>query len=322
MTVFMLFSLLTPGAFTKVKADALAKAFDLVEVTDFHGALEDASTPALPVGGVLAKNIKDIKNANPNRTLIIGGGDLYQGSPMSNVLFGVPVQKLMSNIGMEVTALGNHEFDWGLDKIINTTMKDAKYSIICANLYDKNKGTRVFDPYKIITKDGVRIALIGAITTETPGIVLPANVDNYKFTDPTAEINAIAKDIKDNKKADVILAVMHEGSNQDCKTGPVFDIADNLSNVDAVIGGHSHTVVQATSKTGIPVVIGKAQGKGFIDLKMNVDSSGKVSFTNTSSSFIALDNNNPNGYKAASPVTDSEAMAIVNDAKNQSRTNI
>lgn len=316
-TLFMLFSLLTPGAFANVKAEAAAKAFDLIEITDFHGSLEDSSTPALPVGGVIAKNIKDIKNANPNRTLIIGGGDLYQGSPMSNVLFGVPVQKLMSNIGMEVTALGNHEFDWGLDKIINTTMKDAKYSIICSNLYDKNKGTRVFDPYKIITKDGVRIALIGTITTETPSAVLPANVANYKFTEPAVEINAIAKEIKDSKKADVILAVIHEGSNQDSKTGPVFDIADKLSNVDAVIGGHSHTAVQATSKTGIPVVIAKAQGKGFTDLKMNVDSSGKVSFTNVESSFIALDNNNPNGYKAQTPLTDSEALAIINDAKSQ-----
>ncbi|WP_411680942.1 5'-nucleotidase C-terminal domain-containing protein [Clostridium thailandense] len=317
MTLFMVFSLLTPGAFTKVKAEAAAKSFDLIEVTDFHGTLEDSSSPALPVGAVLAKNIKDIKSANPDRTLVIGGGDLYQGTPMSNVLFGVPVQKLMSNIGMEVTALGNHEFDWGLDKIINTTMKDAKYSIICANLYDKNKGTRVFDPYKIITKDNVRIALIGAITTETPSIVLPANVANYKFTDPTAEINSIAKDIKDNKKADVILAVMHEGSNNDCKTGPVFDIADKLSNVDAVIGGHSHTAVQAISKNGVPVVIGKAQGKGFTDLKMDVDSSGKVSFTNTESSFIALDNDKSNGYKAKNPITDNDAVKIVNDAKNQ-----
>ncbi|MCT8977818.1 cell wall-binding repeat-containing protein [Clostridium sp. CX1] len=315
ITVFMLFSLLTPGAFTEVKAEELVKVFDLIEITDFHGALEDSSTPALPAGAVLANNIKDIKNSNPDRTLIMGGGDLYQGTPMSNVLFGVPVQKLMSSIGMEVTTLGNHEFDWGLDKIINTTMKDAKYSIICANLYDKNKGKRVFEPYKIITKDGVKIAVIGAISTETPGIVLPANVQNYKFTDPTTELNAVAKEIKNSKKADVVLALLHEGSNADSKTGPVFDIADKLSNVDAVLGGHSHTVVQAKSKNGIPVVIGKAQGKGFIDLKMTIDETGKISFNNVEQSYIAIDNNNLNGYKAAKPVIESGVAAIVEEAK-------
>lgn len=317
MTVLMVVSLLTPTAFINVKASESGKLFDLIEITDFHGALEDASTPPLPAGAVLAKNINNIKNTNPNRTLVLGGGDLYQGSPMSNVLFGVPVQKLMSSIGMEVTALGNHEFDWGLDKIINTTMKDSKYSIVCSNLYNKNTGERVFEPYKIINKDGVKIAVIGAITTETPGIVLPSNVANYKFTDPLNEINSLAKDIKDNKKADVILALMHEGSNQDCKTGKVFDIADKLSNVDAVLGGHSHTAVQAISKTGIPVVIGKAQAKGFIDLKMSVESSGKVSFLNSTTSYIALDNNKYNGYKAKNPITDANALSIVADAKKQ-----
>ncbi|NMM62000.1 2',3'-cyclic-nucleotide 2'-phosphodiesterase [Clostridium sp. P21] len=317
VAVLMVVSLFTPTAFTQVKASESGKIFDLIEITDFHGTLEDASTPALPVGAVLAKNISNIKNANPDRTLILGGGDLYQGSPMSNVLFGVPVQKLMSSIGMEVTALGNHEFDWGLDKILNTTMKDSKYSIVCANLYNKSAGKRAFEPYKIINKDGVKIAVIGAITTETPSIVLPSNVANYKFTDPTTEINNLAKDIKDTKKADVILALMHEGSNQDCKTGEVFNISDKLSNVDAVIGGHSHTAVQAVSKTGIPVVIGRAQGKGFIDLKMSVESSGKVSFINPTTSYIALDNNKDNGYKAANPSTDSNALSIVADAKKE-----
>ncbi|MCH5138950.1 metallophosphatase, partial [Clostridiaceae bacterium UIB06] len=316
-TIFMAFSLLTPGAFTKVKADAAARVFDLVEITDFHGALEDSSTPALPSGSVLAKNIKAIKDKNPDRTLIMGGGDLYQGTPLSNILLGVPVQKLMSYIGMEVTALGNHEFDWGLDKITSTTMKDGKYSIVCTNLYNKNDGKRTFEPYKIITKDGLKIAVIGAITTETPSIVLPAYSANYDFKDPVAEINACAKDIKDNKKADVILALLHEGSNTDCKTGPIFDIAEALTNVDAVFGGHSHTVVQATSSKGVPIVIGKAQSKGFIDLKMDVDASGKVSFENPTTCYTAIDTNNSNGYKSTNPVVDTTAAAIVSDAKTQ-----
>ncbi|QAT40804.1 5'-nucleotidase C-terminal domain-containing protein [Clostridium sp. JN-9] len=312
VTTFLLtFSFITP---INVSADT-SKVFDLIEITDFHGALMDSSNN--PVAGVLAKNINDIKASNPNRTLVIGGGDLYQGSPVSNVLFGVPVQKVMSSIGMEATALGNHEFDWTLDKIINTTMKDASYSIICSNVYKKSDGTRAFDPYKIITKDGVRIALVGAISTETPSIVLPANVENYKFTDPAAEINAAAKDIKDNNKADVIIAVIHEGSNYDLTTGPVFDIADKLVNVNAVLGGHSHTKVQATAANGIPVVIANNAGKGFIDLKMSVDSSNKVSFLNTSSSYTAIDTTAANGYKAANPVTDAGVMAIVKAANDE-----
>jgi 2',3'-cyclic-nucleotide 2'-phosphodiesterase/3'-nucleotidase len=322
ITAWLLVLLLTlstvfPNAFINVKADAAGKTFDIIEVTDFHGALEDSSNPPLPSGAVLAKNIKDIKASNPDRTLVLGGGDLYQGTPVSNVLFGVPVQKLMDNIGMEVTALGNHEFDWGLDKITGTTMKDAKYSIVCSNLYRKDTKQRVFEPYKIIEKDGVKIAVVGAITTETPNIVMPAYVKDYNFTDPAEEINSVAKDLKESKKADVVLAVVHEGNDASAPaTGPIFDIANSLTNVDAVLGGHSHTILQATVK-GMPVVIGGAQSKGFIDLKMNIDEAGKISFTNTDNSYIAINTNAPNGYKAADPAVDSEAASIVAEAKNE-----
>ena len=176
------------------------KTFDIVEITDFHGSLLSSDATPLPVGGVLAKNIKDAKATNPDKTIIIGGGDLYQGSPISNVLRGVPVQKAFSNIGMEVTALGNHEFDWQLDTVVNTTMKDANYSIVAANLYNKNadgtKGTRKFAPYKIIVKDGVKIAFIGAITAEAKDIIMPAYTENYIFTDAATEVNACAAEIK------------------------------------------------------------------------------------------------------------------------------
>lgn len=308
----MILTIITPmGAFA-----ADVKTFDLIEITDYHGALEDSSVPALPVAGVLAKDIKDIKAANPDRTLVMGGGDLYQGTGMSNILFGVPVQKAMSAIGMEVTALGNHEFDWGLDKVTDTTMKDAKYSIICANLYDKKTNTRKFSPYKIITRDGVKIGIIGAITTETPSIVLPAFVADYTFTDPAVEINKLVPEVK-AAGVDVIVALIHEGTNADTKTGPVYGIANKLTGVDAVFGGHSHTIAAMKVPNGVPVYVGNSAGKGFIDAKVTIGADGKPSFVCDSSSYVAINTNTPGGYKAANPKTDAEVMAIVADAKAQ-----
>ena len=309
----LIFTIAIPqGMFTAKAADA--KTFDIIEITDFHGTLLSSDAAPLPVGAVLAKNIKDIEAKNPD-TIVVGGGDLYQGSPLSNVLRGVPVRDTMNSIGMEVTALGNHEFDWGLDTIINTTMKGANYSIVCANLYNKNTGKRVFNPYKIITKDGVKIAFIGAITLETPTIVTPAYVADYKFTDAAEEINSVAKQIKDEKLADVIIAVIHAGS-MDGKTGEAFDIANKLVGVDAVLGGHTHTKVYASAANGIPVYVGNCNGKGFIDAKMTVSADGKVSFPAPSASdYVALDNTNANGYKAANPVVDPDVKKIV-DAAN------
>lgn len=310
VTLMMIFTLFSPMPATLVKADS-AKVFDLIEITDFHGSLEDTATPANPVAGVLAKQVKAVKDANPDRTLIMGGGDLYQGSALSNLTYGVPVQKVMSNIGMEVTAVGNHEFDWGLDKITGPTMAGASYEMICANLIDKTTNKPVFKPYKIITKDNVRIAVIGAITTETPGIVLPSYVSNYNFTDPTTEINNYAKQIRDNKEADIVIALLHEGSNLDCTTGKIFDIANGLTGVDAVFGGHSHTKVQALAADGkTPVVIAQSNGKGFIDLKCTYDGT-KATFTNATSSFVTC-----NYAGAKSTDCDADVLKIVQDYKD------
>jgi 2',3'-cyclic-nucleotide 2'-phosphodiesterase/3'-nucleotidase len=292
------------------------KTFDLIEVTDFHGTLKDSS--GNPVAGVLADRIENMKKLNSDRTLILGGGDLYQGSAVSNIMKGVPVQEVMSKIGMEVTALGNHEFDWGLDTTINTTMKGASYSIVCSNLYDKQTGKRVFDPYKIITKDGVKIAIIGGITRETETSVSPKYVKDYEFKDIANEINSVAAQIKQDKLADVTIALVHEGDKGDNATGPVFDLANKLQNVDAVFGGHSHTKTSAiATTTNIPVYIGASNGKGYIDAKFKITSDKKVVFDtpNLQSNYIALDNDN--GYKATKPQTNNDVDKIVDKASKE-----
>jgi 2',3'-cyclic-nucleotide 2'-phosphodiesterase / 3'-nucleotidase / 5'-nucleotidase len=292
----------------------VARVFDIIEVTDFHGNLED--TRGLPVASVLARDIEDVIAANPLRTLVIGGGDFYQGTPMSNVLRGVPVQKVFSSIGMAVTALGNHELDWGFATLRDTTMKGALYSVVCANLYDKTTKQRPFDPYKIVVKDGVRMALVGAITIETPSIVLAEMVANFTVTDPVAEINAVVREIRDQKKADVVFALIHEGGSVSSKgipTGPIFDIAKSLVGVDAVFGGHSHTIVNTKVGT-LPVVIANNAGKGYIDMHMTLDARMMPRFD---ARYVAIDTDAPNGYKAASPVSDPAVKAIVAAAKEE-----
>jgi len=281
------------------------KILDIVEITDFHGQLLD-STNTKPVGAALAKVVKDVKTANPSGTLIIGGGDLYQGTPVSNVLRGVPVQQVMSNIGMEVTALGNHEFDWGLDVINNTTMTGANYSIVCANMYKKGTNTRPYAPYKIITKNGVRIAVIGAILKDAPTIIMPALVAPFDFRDPATEINACAKEIKDGNLADVILADIHDGG------ASLNTIVNNLHGVNAVFGGHTHTMYDDVNKDAdnkvVPTLNAMNAGKGFIDLKITVDSTNKiVSFSPAGSNWNAL------ATTVTSPV-DAQCKAIVDEA--------
>ncbi|MBU3097688.1 MULTISPECIES: 5'-nucleotidase C-terminal domain-containing protein [Clostridium] len=262
----------TTGSKSTAVTATTNKIFDIVDITDFHGQLLD-STNKKPVGAALSKIVKDVKATNPDRTLVIGGGDLYQGTPVSNVLRGLPVQKVFSDMGMEVTALGNHEFDWGLDAI-DKTMIGASYSIVCANMYKKGTSERPYAPYKIITKDGVRIAVIGAILQDAPNIIMPSRVAPYDFKDVATETNKEAKSIRDNGLADIVLLDVHDGGESLNAT------VNKLHGVDAVFGGHTHTIGDVVNKDAdnkdVPTLTASSVGKGYIDLKITVGNDKKI----------------------------------------------
>ncbi|AWK49829.1 multifunctional 2',3'-cyclic-nucleotide 2'-phosphodiesterase/5'-nucleotidase/3'-nucleotidase [Clostridium beijerinckii] len=262
----------TTGSAVTVTTGA-AVTLDIVEITDFHGQLLDTSN-TYHVGAALAKAVEDVNDENPGNTLVIGGGDLYQGTPVSNMLHGVPVQQVLSKMGMEVTTLGNHEFDWGLNTINNETMKGAGYEIVCSNLYDKSTNKPLYKPYKIVEKGGVKIAVIGAILKDVATIVLPANMKDYTVTDPATEINKCAKEIRDNNEADVVLSVVHDGKES------LKNIVSNLHGVDAVFGGHTHSnddvVLQDKDDNNIPTLTAYSSGKGFMDLKISLDENKKI----------------------------------------------
>ncbi len=131
LTVITLSALIFALAISGVNASAAGdKVFNIIEITNFYGMLEDANGD--PVAAVMAKNIKDIVNGNPHRTLIVSGGDNYLGSILSNMLRGAPVMSAFNSIGVAVSTLGNHEFDWGLDTVTRNVVAD--YPHICSNL--------------------------------------------------------------------------------------------------------------------------------------------------------------------------------------------
>ena len=300
LAVAMMASILSPATLNKVKA-ADSKIIHIVNITDFHGQLLDSKNNQ--VGAALAKAVKDIRKSNVDRTLVIGGGDFYQGSPVSNVLKGVPVQNTFTNLGMEFTALGNHEFDWGLNTIDNETMKGASYKILCANMTKKGTTETLYEPYKVTVKDGVRIAVIGAMSEETPTIVLPANIKDYEVTDMATAVNKYAKEIKSGNLADVIIATVHEGGD----ALPKF--VSKLSGVNAVFGGHSHskldTVVKDADNKDVPTIIAKNNGQAYVDLQMTVNADKTVSFSKDNYKELKMD--------ATTPI-DSEVKTIVDEA--------
>ncbi|MHB1653644.1 MAG: 5'-nucleotidase C-terminal domain-containing protein [Desulfitobacteriaceae bacterium] len=297
------------------------KTFDFVEITDFHGYLQndgklsDGTTIKQQIAGVLSKQIKDIKAVNPD-TVVLSGGDMFQGTPLSNVLKGQPVTDVMKNIGFDAMALGNHEYDWGIDTVIdsqNATLKNSAIPVLAANVYDKTTGKPVnyTKPYVMLERDGVKVGVIGIVdNVQFPDIIMPAYIANVDFKDPAPIVNDLAKQLR-GQGAQIVVVLAHMGASTDSTSGVVsgalVDFAKQVSGIDAIFGGHTHTVVM-TKVNGIPVGVAGNYGKGYLDLKITLNADGSVSAGD-----MKYTNDYPL-YNVKTPVVDPDVQAIVDKA--------
>lgn len=307
--------------FSTVKAaDPTIKTIDIVSMNDFHGALEESSKKdstgkIIKMSGadIMAGKYDAIKAANPDGTTLVSAGDMFQGTPISNVLYGEPVVEMMNTMGTQVMAIGNHEFDWGIDTL-NTIEKEAKFDVLSCNIYDKTTGNRVTyaKPYSIITNgQGIKIGFIGVTTPETKSTTMPSITSNLEFRDPGDEVKKVIPEVK-SAGADLIVVVGHIGATQDSNgtiTGEAADLANKLnsSDVAAIISGHTHTQV-AGKVNGISIVQGYYNGRGLGHVAINYDTTDKKVVSTTPTYEDA--------YTTFASITKDEAVAkIVADAK-------
>ncbi|HAJ32467.1 MAG TPA: hypothetical protein DCK79_03740 [Candidatus Atribacteria bacterium] len=273
LLIFLLAFLLILGSISFVLA--AEKEITILSINDYHGALAPAGKN---VGAVkLVDAIKTEKAKNPEGTIIVSGGDNYQGSAMSNLMYGEPVSAVFKEMGVELSAVGNHEFDWGVDRI-SKWAEDAGFTFVCTNIYDKRTGQPVdwAEPFAIIEREGIRVGFVGLATPETAYKTLKANVVNYEFRDPIEVIAEWIPKVKD-AGADIVIALTHLGSFQD-KEGNITGEASDLcavDGVDAVISAHTHQRVCGLVN-GKPLVQAYKYGRSFGKLTFIFDENNKL----------------------------------------------
>ncbi len=254
---------------------AAQKEIVVLSINDFHGSLAPAGKN---VGAAkLADALKVEKAKNPEGTIIITVGDSYQGSAMSNLLYGEPVSAVFKEIGIELSAVGNHEFDWGIDRITQWA-EDGGLTFVSANIYDKrtNQPVEWAKPYVILDKTGVKVGFIGLATPETAYKALKANVENYDFKDPVATLADWVPKVK-AAGADLIIALTHLGAFQD-KEGKITGEAADLfqvEGVDAVISAHTHQSVSGLVD-GKPLVQAYYNGRTIAKIIFVFDENNKL----------------------------------------------
>jgi 2',3'-cyclic-nucleotide 2'-phosphodiesterase/3'-nucleotidase/5'-nucleotidase len=261
------------ASFRGSRDTAPATRFRVIGLNDFHGTFEARVGPRgvrFGSAGALAATIRraQAECAPPAcHSVIVDGGDEFQGTPASNLAYGRTVVTLFDSIGVTAAALGNHEFDYGQDTL-RARIRQASYPILSANLRDTLGNVPSWIREDIIVQRGpYRVGIIGISTVETPKTTRAINVTDLRFIDPAPVVSARAKALR-AQGANVIVVTGHVGgfcNAQGVCDGEIFDMVNRLTEpVDVVVSGHSHSLVN-TRLRGVPIVQARSNG-GAIDV--------------------------------------------------------
>ncbi|MCQ4211304.1 bifunctional metallophosphatase/5'-nucleotidase [Streptomyces longispororuber] len=294
----------------------------LLSFNDFHGNLEppagssgqvtedqaDGTTKKIDAGGVeyLATSLRTARKGHPY-SVTAAAGDLIGASPLLSGLFhDEPTVEAMNKLDLDVTSVGNHEFDEGAAELARMqnggchakdgcfedgrTFEGADYPYLAANVTDEKTGKPILKPYWVWKHDGVKIGFIGVTLEGTPNIVSADGVKGLKFHDEIETVNKYAK-ILDKQGVKSIVTLIHEGGvpasqsyNYDCDSpgagsgisGPIVDIAKGITpKVDALVTGHTHNAYACTipDPAGHPRMVTSASsfGRLYTDTTLTYD---------------------------------------------------
>jgi 5'-nucleotidase len=258
-------------------AQAAPVSLRILAINDFHGNLRPPAggiriaDPAdktkkitVAAGGAehMATLVRQLRQDH-NNAIFVAAGDLIGASPFLSAMFhDEPTVEALSMMGLEVAAVGNHEFDEGKDELLRIQnggchptdgcqgphpFAGAKFHYLAASTFEKATGKTIFPAYEIRKFDGIPVAFIGLTLKGTPTIVSPVGVAGLEFRDEADTVNALVPELK-ARGVEAIVVLIHEGGfpagdYNECPgiSGPIVDIVKKFDKaVDVVISGHTH----------------------------------------------------------------------------------
>jgi len=261
----------------------------ILDISDYHAQLtplsETADTlgPAFAIGGSAflkkwfdtyeAESALSRRGDGEANVIEVAGGDSFGGAtpPISNFFGDKPTPPIMGMMGIDLDAIGNHSFDHGQTYLRNELIPLAPFPMLSANVVfpDGSSPAEWSKSHVIDFGHGVKLGVVGFTTESTPGIVFPGNLDPFQVRPVVPAVNDEAAKI--NGKVDAVVALGHEGASSgtvDNPSGPLIDIADNVTNVDAVIGDHNDVQVDALRSNGVLVTENRAKGIRFTRMRL------------------------------------------------------
>ncbi len=242
----------------------------ILSTTDLHGNILpiDYYTNKPDNRGLakVATLIKQARRDNPN-VLLVDSGDTIQGSPLEyyhnrkNNTPPDPMMLAMNALRFDAMTVGNHEYNFGLE-ILNKARREAKFPWISANSYKKGSGESAYDPYIIREFGGVRVGVLGLTTPAIPGWENPPNYAGLEFRETVVEARKWVPVLREKEHADLVVAAVHMGLEEDLRTGESFpsnlkdenaaiEIAKAVPDIDVMLLGHTHRDVSSLIINGV-----------------------------------------------------------------------
>jgi len=252
------------------------------------------------------KPLIDAEKAKNEKVYFVSGGDLFSGNPIVDYHKdkGYPMIDMLNKTQLDVSVIGNHEFDYG-QAILNDRLDQANFPFICDNVSGGTGKLGNIQGSTIITKDSFSIAFVGVVETGSPGgypLTHPKKIQGLSFTEGLDSFENY-KDLKINDDVDLIVALTHYGSYKD------EEILENYDFVDLVIGGHNNQEYGVAYANGYKVMSGvnlEKISKTTLTVTNKQITNFKFELINLSDPNLAVDNslsididtyfNNPNFY--------------------------
>ena len=251
--------------------------FQILNITDFHGRIGSG------VGADLAAAVSD--NRQETSTFLSAGDNIGASTYASSSQKDNPTLEYLDELGLDASAVGNHEFDRGYDDI---TSRDTKFQHLGANVVKKGTDEPAFPAYTTYDVNGVKVAVIGVVTKDTKALVSPDGISKIDFIDPVKAVNKAAKELEaSDEKPDITILEAHAGPSSagsiEEATGSNDEFASLVekadASIDAMFFGHSHikmnleAKIPGTDRTR-PVVQAANYGEALADVRLTSEGNG------------------------------------------------
>lgn len=261
------------------KTNKLISELTIISVNDFHGALDetDGKYGMAKLASAIANETK-----KSEASVLISAGDMFQGTALSNYDYGRTVTTIMNEMQFDAMVLGNHEFDWGLDTILEYVdgqqdNGEANFPFLGCNIIEKDTKMRPdgVDAYQIINRGGLKIGIVGYMGEGNENSIAEAMVADYEFVNPISDIKKTISELRTKEGVDVVIVAGHEGN----ESNQILASLEGNERVDAIINAHTHSTYSGTITRSdgvkIPYVQAGSAGEKFGLIKLTIDQTTK-----------------------------------------------